>query len=202
MSESGSKPAGREVLVNVFKDAWHAADERGEEGKRVEAGIEAVLREIGYGWVPETTGTDTEPLDLDAIEARADAATRAPWSVIVSNSKATAIGYSPLGGLLREVDPNEITVGTVMRGQNLHDLAFVMHAREDIPALIAEVRRLREGHASTSEYRVTYEDGQFDQFDSARDAQKWAERFDGMIVFRTITSFTSEWTPYNAGVTA
>ena len=38
-----------EILVSIFKAAWHAADQRGEKGHRVEAGLEAVLDYIGDG---------------------------------------------------------------------------------------------------------------------------------------------------------
>ena len=33
-------------VVEMFKEAWHAADERGEEGQRVEAGLNAVLGDL------------------------------------------------------------------------------------------------------------------------------------------------------------
>lgn len=50
-------------LVNVFKEAWEAADEEGREGSRSRAGLEAVLEElllsdgdIVFGQPSETQG--------------------------------------------------------------------------------------------------------------------------------------------------
>jgi hypothetical protein len=67
-------------------------------------------------------------IDLDAINARCKAATSLPW---------TSQPYDDLW----EVTP-------VAGGQDYGvfeeaDAEFVAHAREDIPALIAEVERLR-----------------------------------------------------------
>ena len=75
-------------------------------------------------------------LDLDAIEARANAATGGEWTW--------------------EDDPATVYAGRgdYMHGLNLFgrleldwngpaNMEFVCHARADVPALIAEVRRLR-----------------------------------------------------------
>ncbi|TDX78703.1 hypothetical protein EDF35_1917 [Rathayibacter sp. PhB151] len=94
--------------------------------------------------------TTPEPLDLDAIEARANAATVGPWRIIVQNSRAAVIGYHPLDPLLRVVDPDEITVGTISRGEGRDNVDFILSAREDVPALVAEVRRLREQLAAAN----------------------------------------------------
>ena len=94
--------------------------------------------------------TTPEPLDLDAIEARANAATLGPWRIIVQNSTAAAIGYHPQDPLLRVVDPDEITVGTILRGEGRDNVDFILSAREDVPALVAEVRRLREQLAAAN----------------------------------------------------
>lgn len=38
----------RSVLVATFKHAWAVADQKGQEGHRTEAGMDAVLSVIGY----------------------------------------------------------------------------------------------------------------------------------------------------------
>lgn len=87
--------------------------------------------------------TDTTPLDLDAIRARAEAATEGPWAVApedfgphtegdfpVVDRRADYIGHSPDDG--------------VRAGFDLPDAEFIAHARTDVPALVEEVERLRE----------------------------------------------------------
>lgn len=75
-------------------------------------------------------------LDLEAIKARAAAATPGPWTgheeagrVIVSASN------SDLSLLALDVDGTAIVFSHA-------DHAFICHARTDIPALVAEVERL------------------------------------------------------------
>jgi hypothetical protein len=85
-----------------------------------------------------------ERVDLDAIEARASAATEGPWLVeeaddvweLYAQRDRTHHGYKlakcmKSGQPYAEYWPNE------------RDAAFISHARQDIPALIAEVRSLR-----------------------------------------------------------
>lgn len=77
-------------------------------------------------------------IDLDAIEARANAATPGPWN-------PTDDGYGDRG----IVAPNRDVLGAAQNAccwRRDEDLAFVVAAREDVPALVAEVRRLRESH--------------------------------------------------------
>ncbi|MGN7133404.1 hypothetical protein ACTHQY_09035 [Rhodococcoides corynebacterioides] len=74
-----------------------------------------------------TTGADTA-LDLDAIEARADAATVGPWTLIGGGEYVTG------AGLLVAPDDG---------GVSSDDAEFIAHARTDVPVLVAEVRRLR-----------------------------------------------------------
>ena len=69
-------------------------------------------------------------LDLDPIKARADAATEGPWGV----EDARVFG-----------DDGRTQVCTLSGTRAwLPDAEFIAHARTDIPALIAEVERLRE----------------------------------------------------------
>lgn len=90
-----------------------------------------VLREIAGGAAPSAD------LDLDAIEARATAATPGPWG--------HGLGYD-------QDDPGayvyqDFGVGNVVAtGRDPiapPDVEFIAHARVDVPALITEVRRLR-----------------------------------------------------------
>jgi hypothetical protein len=72
-------------------------------------------------------------LDLDAIEQRANEATPGPWT-----AHAEDIFYprddedrGPVSSLLGGGEPG-----------HLADAEFMAHARQDVPALVAEVRRL------------------------------------------------------------
>jgi ABC-type molybdenum transport system ATPase subunit/photorepair protein PhrA len=66
-------------------------------------------------------------LDLDAIERRANAATKGPWTV-------SDLGNVVAGKYL-------VSLGNWWH-KNREDMVFIAHAREDIPALIARVREL------------------------------------------------------------
>lgn len=97
-------------------------------------------------------------LDLDAIEARVNAALEGPWSV---DSHALGIwGPSRKGGETKLLD---IRGWGYLTGHGHGALAlpadeataiqkamgeFVAHARTDIPALVAECRSLRNSHDS------------------------------------------------------
>lgn len=69
---------------------------------------------------------------LDAIEARAKEATAGPWHTEWSAESA-----------LNGVWCIDGRVCSAARGSRAEDSEFVAHAREDVPALVAEVRRLR-----------------------------------------------------------
>lgn len=79
--------------------------------------------------------------DLDAIEAREKAASPGPWLVS---------GWQ---------DPDEFWFGdgyyeggpAVLGSNGEADAEFIGHARADVPALVAEVRRLREKVAALEE---------------------------------------------------
>lgn len=104
--------------------------------------------------------TDRLPLttqQLDAIEARANAATPGPWGVYESGSlidiaadlEDTGCGYRARRGIARlEDEPldNDPThrewTAEEDWAQVQADGAFVAHAREDVDALLAEIRRL------------------------------------------------------------
>ena len=74
-------------------------------------------------------------LDLDAIEARAAAATPGPWEARHSR----LVGGSDGRDLMWSMDAVE-GEGSFVRQE---DAKFAAHAREDVPAMAQEVRRLR-----------------------------------------------------------
>lgn len=73
-------------------------------------------------------------IDLDAIEARANAATGGKWE---------AMPWQGDAGVCQLVNGRYI-VDVVTRGYTrVADAEFIAHARTDVPDLIAEVRRLK-----------------------------------------------------------
>lgn len=86
-------------------------------------------------------------LDLDAIEKRASAATEGPWLLgdgfsDESNDADDWAIRTPSGFLCASPDDG------VRGSHDFRDATFIVHAREDVPALVAEVRRLREENAN------------------------------------------------------
>ncbi len=93
---------------------------------------------------------------LREIEKRAEAATPGPWCYELVGVKHSdwVVGIAinddgkPLAGEL--IDEGEFVVENVCwrfglaETEDGNNAAFIAHAREDIPALIAEVRRLRK----------------------------------------------------------
>jgi len=79
--------------------------------------------------------------DVDAIEARANAATPGPWHVAPPECGPDGQGvYDPeLGQIVEVGDPYP-------RGNNhpQENMEFIAHASEDIPALIARIRQLEK----------------------------------------------------------
>lgn len=77
-------------------------------------------------------------LDIEAIRQRAENATGGEWS------------YTILGGETRTSTVASFGKGLTAIGEinALADADFIAHAREDIPALLAEVERLRNGIAT------------------------------------------------------
>ena len=80
--------------------------------------------------------------ELNAIEARANAATEGPWwwgeSDLLSKGPVTCSceDADHLSKPIIETDGGYY-------GPCQHDRSFIAHARTDVPALVAEVRRLR-----------------------------------------------------------
>ena len=82
----------------------------------------------------------TDTLDLAAIEARAEAATKGPWE---SRDYPNDEVWDSKGIWLADV-------------RNEETAAFIAHAREDIPALLARVRELEAALAEMTEQRNHY----------------------------------------------
>lgn len=81
----------------------------------------------------------SERLDLDAIEARAAAAISGPWTVGSPSHGRHAI-VRPADGLPTIQDVWVCDADAERQGT----MQFIAHARDDVPALIAEVRRLSQ----------------------------------------------------------
>lgn len=77
--------------------------------------------------------------DLRDIEAVADAATPGPWRL------ARRVNQRTINGTVTIILSGEAVVKLTEEGTLLHnaDTAFVAVARSAVPALVAEVRRLR-----------------------------------------------------------
>jgi hypothetical protein len=76
-------------------------------------------------------------IDLERIEARANAATPRPWEAQRSGRRGKCVA-GPGGVIIFCGAYSEYGCGDDANAE------FAAHAREDIPALVAEVRRLRE----------------------------------------------------------
>ena len=91
------------------------------------------------------------PEELDAIQARADAAAPGPWTVDTDfghneydeETDAPQAAYVPES---LTVDLEEYDAMSVATAE------FVARAREDVPALVAEVRRLRAAARDALEF--------------------------------------------------
>lgn len=76
---------------------------------------------------------------LEIIRGRIEAASPGPWRA--GTSPGGAAGVWRAGS--QTDDPSLCVVASVPTGEDLGDAAFIAHAREDVPILIAEVERLR-----------------------------------------------------------
>ncbi len=105
-------------------------------------------------------------LDLEAIEARANAATKGPWfpratdDWALMNARYVSLDEGPgpehdgvmgmdIGGE-DQADSERVIAITLLQAPRLADNerfeennTFIAHARDDVPALVGEVRRLR-----------------------------------------------------------
>jgi hypothetical protein len=95
--------------------------------------------------------TPTEPIsdaELDEIERRCSAASKAPWqSFIEGRDHWSGDDFICVGGL-DDNEPDMYISRATSEGLNPaadEDLDFIAHARQDIPRLVAEIKRLRAG---------------------------------------------------------
>ncbi len=95
-------------------------------------------------------------IDLDEIEARANAATPGPWVTFDSpgtywdDPSACGWDYRAPG----RAAPYYCTgPGALTSAQAARDTVFIAHARTDVPALIARVRKLEERLSDTEDRR-------------------------------------------------
>lgn len=77
--------------------------------------------------------------ELKAIEERANAATKGTW---ILGSWGDNV-FSVAGGNWTEICRIKRDDKAIEESQDGRDAAFIAHAHEDVPALVAEVRRLR-----------------------------------------------------------
>lgn len=77
----------------------------------------------------------TSDLDLDAIEARANAATEGPWDSYTVPGTGRIAGYVAVA-----ISDTEMQIARFEGG--FFDAEFIAHARTDVPALVARVREL------------------------------------------------------------
>lgn len=97
-----------------------------------------------------------EPVDLEAIEARVNAATPGPWeSVTVMPSTDSGSGsWAESPWRLVNGPPQVIQDEMLSRRafRQKADADFIAHARTDIPSLLTENRALREALANARAY--------------------------------------------------
>lgn len=78
------------------------------------------------------------PAELEAIKARCDAATAGPWEAYSASCCPDMGGVSS-----SEYVVHAAQLGNVGHPALLTDAEFIAHARQDVPALLAEVARLK-----------------------------------------------------------
>ncbi|MFI6266134.1 hypothetical protein [Micromonospora sp. NPDC051006] len=114
-----------------------------------------------------TTEAIVTDLDLDAIEMRAAGATPGPWATDPDSAWRRCHEAHEYVYATDPTDRAGIVALTGIKGEhvrNARDAAFIAHARTDVPALVAEVRRLRAELAEVN--------GRCDQTAAARDRYK------------------------------
>ncbi len=86
-------------------------------------------------------------LDLDAIEARAEAATPGPWTARLRDDM-WEINDGSGSNFVSIVEscwlPDDCDAGQYGGIPDVDDARFIAHARTDVPALVAELRVARE----------------------------------------------------------
>ncbi|MCS1394140.1 hypothetical protein NXZ77_21435 [Lysinibacillus boronitolerans] len=94
---------------------------------------------------------------LNAIKERVAKATLGPWKVVKSEETGVQIGTTWESGQLKNCVPVVTTahgVEFVTIYINDNNSNFIAHAREDVPALVAEVERLRKALQTIAEHNI------------------------------------------------
>lgn len=102
---------------------------------------------------------NVKSLDLEAIAGRATAATQGPWKACGANNGRCECGFVWSVPLDQRIGSCNGDSEQGAKGSP-EDTVFVAHAREDVPALVAEVRRLRallQAPARAQPKMVTYQ---------------------------------------------
>jgi hypothetical protein len=124
-------------------------------------------------------------LDLDAVEARAKAATPGPWKMHDEAhwTDMMACGYDFKQAYGDALPDRYYATGPEVLAceQAEADSAFIAHARADVPALVREVRRLREALADNlPEHTSACVGGVADNVTGERPCQRC--RFDALLL--------------------
>jgi hypothetical protein len=98
-----------------------------------------------------------KPLDLDAIQQRADAAVEGPWEEIALGSEGYTIRPSMVEMRMRA---RVAMCGYREWEEDKADAIFIAHARTDVPALVAELRAARDLLADKDDLLVCYRLGE------------------------------------------
>jgi hypothetical protein len=117
----------------------------------------------------------TQPLDLDTIEARTNAATPGPWC---TDAWEIYQGTEYQPGLSAWI--GETCRGTSTPEQDRADAAFIAAARTDIPALLDQVRRLT---AALEQIRHLHKDSPMGPCPICIDADAAAAGGDGLVPY-------------------
>lgn len=109
--------------------------------------IQHVAWDCGAKWFDGEKFLLHAPLDLDGIKERAERATGGSWEVVKSDDKGVQIGTTWAHPQLKAAVP-VVTTAKSLKGVTTYieddDARFIAHARQDVPALIVEVERLRD----------------------------------------------------------
>ncbi|MHC9291708.1 hypothetical protein ACRCUN_04530 [Mycobacterium sp. LTG2003] len=88
--------------------------------------------------------SEDEPIsdaELSAMLDRADSASKAPWEAFIEGPGDSFSSFIRVGGF--DDDEEDMYVSRDKAAASDADLNFIAAARQDVPRLVAEIRRLR-----------------------------------------------------------
>jgi hypothetical protein len=91
---------------------------------------------------------DQRPLtdaDLNAMQLRVEAASKGPWRSFIEGRDHTSGDDFIRIGAPDDAEPDMYVTRDLVPAA-IADLDFIAHARQDIPRLLSEVRRLRDSN--------------------------------------------------------